>query len=92
MFTITKRGGDGKPSNYMEFMCDSVSDLENLPPLGFNGCVASSKAFIMETQKTYIIDNSGEWNELTISGSGSGGGISEDYIASVDETKNYLNI
>lgn len=91
MFTITKRGGDGKPSNYKEFMCDSVSDLENLPSLGFNGCAASSKAFIMDTQKTYIIDNSGEWNELISNGSG-GGGISEDFIASVDETKNYLNI
>ena len=83
MFTITKRGGDGKPSNYKEFMCDSISDLENLPSLGFNGCAASSKAFIM--------DNSGEWNELISNGSG-GGGISEDFIASVDETKNYLNI
>lgn len=91
MFTITKRGGDGKPSNYKEFMCDSVSDLENLPSLGFNGCAASSKAFIMDTQKTYIIDNSGEWNELISNGSG-GGGISEDFIASVDETNNYLNI
>lgn len=91
MFTITKRGGDGKPSNYKEFMCDSISDLENLPSLGFNGCAASSKAFIMDTQKTYIIDNSGEWNELISNGSG-GGGISEDFIASVDETKNYLNI
>lgn len=91
MFTITKHGGDGKPSNYKEFMCDSISDLENLPSLGFNGCAASSKAFIMDTQKTYIIDNSGEWNELISNGSG-GGGISEDFIASVDETKNYLNI
>ena len=91
MFTITKRGGDGKPSNYKEFMCDSISDLENLPSLGFNGCAASSKAFIMDTQKTYMIDNSGEWNELISNGSG-GGGISEDFIASVDETKNYLNI
>lgn len=91
MFTITKRGGDGKPSNYKEFMCDSISDLENLPSLGFNGCAASSKAFIMDTQKTYIIDNSGEWNELISNVSG-GGGISEDFIASVDETKNYLNI
>lgn len=89
MFTIIKRGGDGRQSNYMEFLCDSISDLDNLPSLGFSGCAVSSKAFVMSSQKTYIIDNSGEWNELTAGGSD---GISKDYIASVDDTKNYFNI
>ena len=93
MFTIIKRGGDGRQFNYMEFMCDSASDLEDLPNIGFKGCAVSSKAFVMDTQKVYIIDNSGEWNELTSTGSGDGGGgISEDYIASINEVRDYLNI
>ncbi len=88
MITTIKQGGDGRPFNYMEFMCDSSSDLQNLPALGSNGCSVASKAFLMDTQKTYILDNTGTWQEVT----SSGGGISEDSIASVDETKNFLNI
>lgn len=88
MITTIKQGGDGRPFNYMEFMCDSSSDLQNLPALGSNGCSVASKAFLMDTQKTYILDNTGTWKEIT----SSGGGISEDSIASVDETKNFLNI
>lgn len=89
MITTIKQGGDGRPFNYMEFMCDSSSDLQNLPALGSNGCSVASKAFLMDTQKTYILDNIGTWKEITSSG---GGGISEDNIASVDETKDFLNI
>lgn len=88
MITTIKQGGDGRPFNYMEFMCDSSSDLQNLPALGSSGCSVASKAFLMDTQKTYILDNTGTWQEVT----SSGGGISEDNIASVDETKNFLNI
>ena len=88
MITTIKQGGDGRPFNYMEFMCDSSSDLQNLPALGSNGCSVASKAFLMDTQKTYILDNTGIWKEIT----SSGGGISEDNIASVDETKDFLNI
>lgn len=88
MITTIKQGGDGRPFNYMEFMCDSSSDLQNLPALGSSGCSVASKAFLMDTQKTYILDNTGTWQEVT----SNGGGISEDNIASVDETKNFLNI
>ena len=88
MITTIKQGGDGRPFNYMEFMCDSSSDLQNLPALGSNGCSVASKAFLMDTQKTYILDNTGTWQEVA----SSGGGISEDNIASVEETKNFLNI
>ena len=88
MITTIKQGGDGRPFNYMEFMCDSSSDLQNLPALGSNGCSVASKAFLMDTQKTYILDNTGTWQEVN----SSGGGISEDNIASVDETKDFLNI
>ena len=41
--------------------------------------------------KTYILDNTGTWQEVTSSG-GSGGGIGQDQIASLDETKDFLNI
>ena len=92
MITTIKQGGDGRPFNYMEFMCDSSSDLQNLPALGSNGCSVASKAFLMDTQKTYILDNTGTWQEVTSSGGSGGGGISEDNIASIDETKNFLNI
>lgn len=93
MITTIKHGGDGRPFNYMEFMCDSSSDLQNLPTLGSNGgCSVGSKAFLMDTQKTYILDNAGTWKQIISSGGSGGGGISEDSIASVDETKTYLNI
>ena len=48
MFTTIKHGGDGRPFNYMEFLCDSSSDLQNLPALGSDGCLAGSKAFLMD--------------------------------------------
>lgn len=92
MITTIKHGGDGRPFNYMEFLCDSSSDLQNLPALGSDGCSAGSKAFLMDTQKTYILDNTGTWQEVTSSGGSSGGGIGQDQIASLDETKNFLDI
>lgn len=90
-YTRIKYGGDGMPYNYSEFMCDAESDLSSLPISGNGeGCAIASKAFVVATQKKYILNNSREWVELTSSGSSSE--IDSDSIATVSEVTDYLGI
>lgn len=92
-FSRIKYGGDGLPYNYSQFLCDEESDLSSLPVNagGAGSCSFGSKAFVLETQKNYILGNDNTWSEVTASGSG-GGSIDSDSIASVDEVLDYLGI
>lgn len=96
MYTRLKYGGDGLQYNYSVFLCDSVEDISTLPKNTGKGvtCSVGSKAFIADGSESYILSNSGEWViDLTSSSSGgSGGDISKDNIASLDETKEYIGI
>lgn len=93
MFTRVKYGGIGLPYNYSYFLCDSASDIADLPinANGVSGCSFASKAFVIETQETYILSNNNTWVLLSSSGS-NGSSIGTDNVASVSEVRDYLGI
>lgn len=92
MYTIIKYGGDGKPYNYTEFLCDSADDVATLPVTtkGSTGCAIGSKAYISSTGDVYILNNSNTW--AAVSSSSSGSEIDSDSIATLNEVTNYLNL
>lgn len=98
MYNRIRYGGDGLQYNFSEFLCDSVSDLASLPTNlgGTNGkCSFGSKAFVLESNTTYVLNNNNEWVVLQISSntsSGSSGSVDSSNIATVSEVMDYLNI
>lgn len=91
-FTKIRSGGNGLLYNYSYFFCDTIEDLDLiLVNQGFGSCSPGSKAFVLNTQKNYILSNNHIWTELTTSGSG-GNNINLDRIALVDEVLDYLDI
>lgn len=80
------------PFNYCEFICDSISDLADLPTNEDMGtgrdkakCAIGSKAHVLQNKKMYILNNSNEWVEYV------------DYnakieVATVAEATSYLSI
>lgn len=47
-------------NNYVEFICDTESDIENLPTDNSPG----STAFVVDTAKVYMLNNQKEWVSL----------------------------
>ena len=79
--------------NYSEFVCDSVSDIQNLPTSKKHGseyatCSPGSKALILENKKLYILSNDDKWVEF-LDYTLSTGCID---VATVNETNEYLGI
>lgn len=100
-----KRIGYGKenfPYNYSEFLCDSESDIANLPTSKKDSdaedgiipnCSPGSKAIVVETKKVYILNNADEWVYLyDCGGNGGGGGTISVDVATPEETKTFLDI
>ena len=62
MYTRVVYGKRDTLYNYSEFICDSDSDIENLPTTkSEDGCSVGSKAFVTETKKKYMLNNKDEW-------------------------------
>lgn len=69
------------------FICDTESDVENLPTNRTPGCVAK----VASTSNIYILNSSGKW--ILQTASGSGGSSSEDIHinnAYLDEDENLI--
>lgn len=56
------------PYNYSEFICDEESDIATLPTtvhLEYNSncehCSVGSRAYVVETNNSYILNNKNEW-------------------------------
>lgn len=47
-------------NDYMEFVCDTESDISNLS----TDCAIGSIAFVIEGAKVYMLNNSREWVSL----------------------------
>lgn len=72
-------------SNYAEFLCDTESDVGNLPrEKGKNSCSIGSLATVIESKNVYILGSNG-WILFGKSGDSA---ISE--VATLDETKSYI--
>lgn len=74
-----------KPYNYSVFICDTSSDLEELPTNERKSlthkvgkCSVGSRAIVVDEQTTYILNNNNEWKIFSSAGSG-GSGDSSDY-------------
>lgn len=61
----------GKPYNYAEFLCETDSDIAVLP-IQKGKCAIGSKAFVLSTGKTYILNNSNQWIQYNGSSSSVG--------------------
>lgn len=62
---LTREGGKG-PNSHCEFLCDTSSDVANLPTETSKGtvgdyCSAGSIAIIAEDKSLVILNNQGEW-------------------------------
>lgn len=84
--------------NYARFICDAESDIATLPNEletsdandDHRTCGIGSRAIVIETKEEWILNNENEWKIL---GSVTGGGGGGDFdIASINETKDFLNI
>lgn len=94
MYTRTCYGKRDMLYNYSEFVCDATSDIETLPTTKKTGfdwatCSVGSKALIIETGETYMLNNADTWVLLE---STSGSVTSSTEYATADETKAYLEI
>lgn len=47
--------------NIKEFICDTPTDLQNLPSVGIG---AGSTAFVISTKELYMINSTGTWVKL----------------------------
>ena len=66
MWKRLQYGGDGLPYNYSLFICDSTSDLDDLPknlPGCKQRCCFGSRAIVVGENKKYILNLSNEWVE-----------------------------
>lgn len=81
-------GRKNAPYNLSEFVCDSATDIENLPTntaQGDNGeglydpCCPGSHAFVIATSKHYMLNTDGEWVQVQMGGGGGGGTVSGLY-------------
>lgn len=63
-------GGNGKPFNYAEFLCDTENDIENLPTNEKGKCAIGSRAFVISSNGEYILSPKNKWviNNLKIGG------------------------
>lgn len=84
-YTRIVHGRAHGPHNYMEFVCDTESEVPNLPNLekyGISGankfepCCAGSIAIIVEGKVKKMLTNANEWVTIcSVGSSGSVGGI-----------------
>lgn len=69
MYSIITENGITK-YGIVEFIIDTEADIENLP----GGIAPGSIAFVVESSKTYMLNNDLEWKLVNLSGGGDGGG------------------
>lgn len=84
----------GKPYNYAEYLCDSDSDITNLPTNEKGKCAIGSIAMVVDSKNVYVLNAQNEWMLLynyssgSDSGSSAGGGSSS---ADIEELKTYVD-
>ena len=65
---IVTTGGEGKSTNYHEFIMDSSADVSSLPTITPNGngesTDAGSAAYTADGTKFYLLAPSGTWTEV----------------------------
>lgn len=95
MYSRLCYGKQDRPYNYCEFVCDFESDILTLPTNTnkssdgkMQTCSVGSVATVIDTKKTYILNNQGEWKEWNNSANSS---KSLD-VATIEELQDYLNI
>lgn len=71
MWSRVTYGGLYVPYNYSKFICDTKTDLAELPTNTkssvthkIKSCSVGSIAVVIENSTTYILSNSGEWKEF----------------------------
>lgn len=86
--------GYAAANNLAKFICDTESDLTSLPTLtapsadgSSEPCGVGSVAVVLNNQTCYMLSNAGTWVEY---GSTAGGGVSEDFIATLAEVQTYV--
>ena len=72
--TVLKVGDKINSQLYKEFICDTVSDIDNLPTNQYDKqtykgnnkdiCATGSIAFVIATSEVYMLDSSGTWNKI----------------------------
>ena len=102
MWSVLCYGKKNGAFNYCEFICDSESDLPDLPTNEksikinssyISNCAIGSKAIITDVRKLYVLNNQNEWVFLFDYNCSGGGSLPEDLqIATVEEVKKYLGI
>lgn len=60
MISVTKQSGH-TTYNTVEFILDTVDDVENLP---VDGIAVGSTAFVISESTVYMFNNAGDWKEI----------------------------
>lgn len=76
MFAIRAEHGELKYGVY-DLVYDTMDDFNKKTP--HSGVQAGSTAFIIDTSKKYMLNNKGNWIEISTGNSTSGGGGDTDY-------------
>lgn len=76
MWSRVVYGGLYVPYNYSKFICDTTSDLLELPTSrkasktnGIKSCSVGSIAIVINDNSTYMLNNQDEWKEFKSAGS-----------------------
>lgn len=86
--------GNKLPYDYAEFICDTASDISNLPTHNSEfPCSVGSKALVLETKDVYMLDNNDEWVQYGNIESGGGSidpsGLS---IATISQISQFIGL
>lgn len=87
--------GNKLPYDYAEFICDTASDISNLPTRDSEfPCSVGSKALVLETKDVYMLDNSNEWVLYGNIESGGGGSIDPSgiSIATISQISQFIGL
>lgn len=74
MYSILSNSGNLRHGQ-KEYLLDTELDVDSLP----TDCEPGSKAFVIETSQTYMLNNQHEW-KLISTNSGSGGGSLPQHV------------
>ena len=96
MYKILSMSGYQVSNNIAKFVCDTVSDIQNLPTQNsgpiFERCSAGSVTICLEDRYLYMLSNAGVWTKCQ-NLSGVSNIITDDgtiEVASIDEIIEYV--
>ena len=59
MYSIIRQG-DTDENGILQYCCDKVSDIENLPTIDNQGSVC----IVIENSSVHMLDSKGQWKEI----------------------------